>query len=473
MLRFINNCKTFMPKLSGPLQVDELKNAHNCLIKLAQKDSFSKELNLIKNGKSLKPTLLISLDPFLDVDGIIRVGGRLSSSMYSFDKKHPIVLKGDHELTKLLFRQEHYRLLHAGPQLLLASMRERYWPIGGRNVARRTSRECVVCRRIKGTTLTNIMGNLPVERVHPNYPFCTTGTDFAGPFYIADRKGRGAKIVKCYLCIFVCFCFKCVHLEAVSDLTMDAFILTLKRFIARRGKPNIIFCDNGRNFVAASKEINMFLKSKSNATGLVDFAAREGIEFRMSPAYAPNFGGLFEAGVKSAKFHLNRVLKNTHLTFEELLSLFAQVEAILNSRPLCPLSPSPNDFCTLTPGHFLIGRPLTSFPSPCLEDRTTNLDRYQRIEQARQHFWRRWTTEYVGELQQRTKWKVRCKDLCLNDLVVIKDDVAPPLCWRLGRIAKLYPGPDGVPRVADIATSRGTVKRAINKICVLSNSDNT
>nr|XP_053622181.1 uncharacterized protein LOC128681901 [Plodia interpunctella] len=105
--------------------------------------------------------------------------------------------------------------------------------------------------------------------------------------------------------------------------------------------------------------------------------------------------------------------------------------------------------------------------------RTTNLDRYQRIEQARQHFWRRWTTEYVGELQQRTKWKVRCKDLCLNDLVVIKDDVAPPLCWRLGRIAKLYPGPDGVPRVADIATSRGTVKRAINKICVLSNSDNT
>ncbi|KAJ8704741.1 hypothetical protein PYW07_011929 [Mythimna separata] len=204
---------------------------------------------------------------------------------------------------------------------------------------------------------------------------------------------------------------------------MDAFVLTLKRFIARRGKPKVIYCDNGRNFVAAAKEVNSFLKSNSDS--IIDSASREGIEFRFSPAYAPHFGGLWEAGVKSAKFHLNRVLKNIHLTFEELTSLFAQIEAILNSRPLCPLSPSPQDLSPLTPGHFIIGRPLTSLPSPYLLNYSTNrLDRFKRLEQARQHFWKRWSTEYVTELQQRTKWKVRRRELKIDDLVLIKDDRA-------------------------------------------------
>ncbi|XP_048486013.1 uncharacterized protein LOC125490547 [Plutella xylostella] len=316
--------------------------------------------------------------------------------------------------------------------------------------------------------MTNIMGNLPVERVMPDFPFATVGTDFAGPFLITDRKGRGCKITKCYLCIFICFNYKCIHLEAVSELSKDAFILALKRFIARRGLPKLISCDNGGNFVAAAREIKDFLNSKENTNAVLDFSAQQGLEFKFTPAYAPNFGGYHEAGVKSAKFHLRRILGNAHLTFEELSSLFAQIEAILNSRPLCPLSPSPDDLQPLTPGHFLIGRPLTALPAPTLTDCNTNrLDRYQRLEQVRQHFWRRWSNEYVGELQQRTKWRVRCTDLKTDDMVLLKDDSAPPLCWRLGRVVKLFPGTDGVPRVADVSTSRGVVRRALNRICLL------
>ncbi|XP_061717737.1 uncharacterized protein LOC133525494 [Cydia pomonella] len=314
------------------------------------------------------------------------------------------------------------------------------------------------------------MGNLPAERVTPGYPFYTTGTDFAGPFLITDRKGRGCRITKAYLCIFICFRYKCIHLEAVTQLSKDAFTLCLQWFVSRRGKPKQIFCDNGRNFVATAREINDFLKL--NTDDIIDFAANKGIEFRFSPAYAPNFGGLWEAGVKAAKYHLNRVLGNAHLTFEELSSLFSQIEAILNSRPLCPLSSSPQDFAPLTPGHFLIGRPLTALPSPCLLDSNTNrLDRFQRLEQIRQHFWKRWSSEYVPELQQRTKWKLRCKDLKPNDLVLLKEDLAPPLNWRLGRVERIFPGTDGIPRVADISTVRGTVRRAINRICLLPSPD--
>lgn len=471
VFRFYHNCKNPKNKITNELQVCELNKSIEALIIIAQNESYSIEISLLKVNKPLPVKKhLSSLNPFVDEHGILRVGGRINNSNYSFEKRHPIVLNADHILTKLIFQQEHLSLFHAGPQHLLASVRNQYWPIGGRNLARKTVRNCHVCRRFKGQTMSNIMGNLPNERVEPDFPFNTVATDFAGPFYITDRKGRGCKITKCYLCIFICFRYKCVHLEAVSELSKQAFILTLNRFIARRGIPKIIYCDNGRNFVAAAKEIFNFVKSNKEA--ISGFGARRGIEFKFSPAYAPHFNGLAEAGIKSAKNHIRKVLGSTHLTFEELSSLFAQVEAILNSRPLCPLSSSPNDYQSLTPAHFIIGRSLTSLPSPSLMNCGANrIDRFQRLEQARQHFWGRWASEYVSELQQRMKWRINCKNLSLNDLVLIKEDNIPPLCWRLGRVAKLFPGNDGVPRVADITTSQGTVRRALNRLCLLPNSE--
>lgn len=97
-----------------------------------------------------------------------------------------------------------------------------------------------------------------------------------------------------------------------------------------------------------------------------------------------------------------RILGSQHLTFEELSTMFSQLEAILNSRPLTPLSTDPNDLSPLTPGHFLIGRSLTSLPSPGLLDVTVNrLNRYQHIEQMRQHFWERWRQDNLNKIQQR------------------------------------------------------------------------
>lgn len=466
VLRFINiKCKKL--NFKGPLTTEELDHAMTVLTKLAQLQSFFKEINNLNHHMQLSPKAIItSLSPFLDSQGLLRVGGRLDKSDMDYDQKHPILLQSKHNFTKLLFIHEHKRLLHAGPQLMLASVREQYWPVGGRDLARRTARSCVTCRRFNAKPLTNLMGNLPSQRLVPDFPFCAVAVDFAGPFLITDRRGRGCKITKCYLCLFICLRYKCVHLEAVSELSKESYILALRRFIARRGKPKEIFCDNGRNFVAAAKEINDFLNQHSDS--IVGFAADHDIKFIFSPAYAPNFNGYVEAGIKSAKFHIKRILGNTHLTYEELATLFSQVEAILNSRPISPLSSSPNDYAALTPGHFIIGRPLTSLPAPSLLDiNTKRLDRYQLLEQVRQHFWNRWQREYVTELQHKLKWKSRNRDLRLGDLVILKEDNIHPLHWRLGRVCKLYPGTDGVPRVADINTAKGVVRRALNRICLL------
>lgn len=163
---------------------------------------------------------------------------------------------------------------------------------------------------------------------------------------------------------------------------------------------------------------------------------------------------------------------NTHLSFEEFSTLLAQVEAILNSRPLCPMSSSPTDLLSLTPGHFLLGRPLNALPSPALEDlKQTSLNRYARLEQIRQHFWRRWQTEFISELQQKTKWKVSKVTLNVGDMVLIHEDNNPPLNWRLGRVERLYPGSDGIPRVADLHTTKGSIRRPLVRLCRLPNDD--
>ncbi|KAL0849262.1 hypothetical protein ABMA28_013591 [Loxostege sticticalis] len=472
--RFINNIKNPNNKQLNSLSTEELNNAFHFLCSIAQRQSFPEEYDQLVKNKPLKSkSKILSLSPFFDQDkNLILVGGRLDASAYTYEKKHPILLHASHRFTKLLFEREHVRNMHAGPSLLLATIRETVWPVNGRRLARRVVNNCVRCRRVVGKTLYPKMGNLPAQRITPGYPFMSVGLDYAGPFYILNRKGRGSRLIKCYLCLFICLRFKCIHLEAVSDLSKDAFLMTLRRFIARRGKPVEIFSDNGRNFVASYKEISQFIKENENS--LCDFANQEGIKFLRSPAYGPHFGGIFEAGIKSAKHHIKRVMGNSHLTFEEISTLFAQVEAILNSRPLYPLSSSPNDFLPLSPGHFMIGRPMTSIPSPDLcNSKETSLRRYERLEKLRQHFWDRWQKEYIGELQQRTKWKDNSAKLNIGDMVLIHEEHVPPLNWRLGRVARLFPGTDGISRVADVNTVRGCVRRPLTRLCPLPNEESS
>ncbi|XP_063394966.1 uncharacterized protein LOC134679941 [Cydia fagiglandana] len=316
-----------------------------------------------------------------------------------------------------------------------------------------------------------MMGNLPEQRLQPGYPFQTTGMDYAGPILALNKRGRGSKTEKVYIVIFICFTTKCVHLELVSSLCKDSFLATLRRFIARRSKPATLFSDNGTQFVGARNELYKFLND--NASSIIDEMSNERIDFKFIPAYAPHMAGLWEANIKCIKAHLHRVLGNAHLVFEDLYTILVQIEALLNSRPLTPLSTDPRDMRPLTPGHFLVGRPMTALPSPPLVDVNQNrLTRFERLEQLRQHFWARWHKEYITELQQRTKWRTsKGQQLKKGALVLIKEEGLPPMKWRLGRITEIYPGSDGIARVADINTARGVIRRGFNRICPLPTTD--
>jgi hypothetical protein len=156
------------------------------------------------------------------------------------------------------------------------------------------------------------------------------------------------------------------------------------------------------------------------------------------------------------------------LTFEELATLLTQIEAVLNSRPLTPESTDPSDLRALTPGHFLIGKPITSIPEPDLTHiSTTRLGRWQLMQQMLQGFWKRWSSEYINRLQQRPKWMKPEENIKEGSLVIIKEENTQPLQWKLARVVKVHPGTDGKIRTVTVKTATSEYVRPIVKLCLL------
>ncbi|GBO36029.1 hypothetical protein AVEN_120788-1 [Araneus ventricosus] len=366
-IEFIHNVKN-IERLAGHLAIKELQRAEIYLVQLVQQGEFAEEIKNFRKGATVPSNSKVkSLNCFLDESGILRVGGRLIYSDLSLDEKHPIVLPDKHPLTLIIVRYYHLKYLHVGSNALLYHIRRKFWIINGRNVCLKVVFQYITCFKNKPVLERQIMGDLPRERVTPSFPFCYVGIDFCGPFHIKFKNQRKGILNKVYVCIFVCLSTKAIHLDFVSDLTSDAFIACLKRFFSRRGKSSKIFSDNAKNFVGASTELKKLYKmvSHPNET-LANFLLSENNEWKFIPPRSPNFGGLWEAGVKSFKHHLKRVVGNAHLTLEEFLTIILEIESVLNSRPLTPLSTEFDNFETLSPGHFLIGRPLTSIVEPDL-----------------------------------------------------------------------------------------------------------
>ncbi|GFS60150.1 integrase catalytic domain-containing protein [Trichonephila clavipes] len=220
---------------------------------------------------------------------------------------------------------------------------------------------------------------------------------------------------------------------------------------------------------SANREIKALSKLvRDREESLFAFFAEEGIEWSFIPPRSPNWGGLWEANIKSLKYHFKRVAGNSKFSYEELLTLITQIEAILNSRPLTPLSSDVDDLEVLTPAHFLIGRPITAIVEPSLLQCESNrLNVWQRITKSVQTIWKRWSLSYLNSLQQRKKWIVNKENLKLGDMVLIREENLPPCKWLLGRVVKIYIGKDKKVRVVDIKTGKGIYKRSINRLSIL------
>ncbi|XP_062534631.1 uncharacterized protein LOC134203797 [Armigeres subalbatus] len=239
----------------GPLTHAERERATRSLTLIAQRECFVQDIADLSRREEVKTTSsIVLLNPRL-VDGIIRVGDQLENAPISANRKHPIIFDNNHPLSLLIMRHYHKQLPQAtGQQLLIASVRERYWILSIRSLARRVIHDCVTCFRNKPSVQEQLMADLPAIRVTPAPPFLRVGVDYCGPFQV-NYPFRKRVMVKYFAAIFVCLVTKAVHIEMVGDLTTMAFISALKRFTGRRGIPEVIMCDNATNFVGARRKL--------------------------------------------------------------------------------------------------------------------------------------------------------------------------------------------------------------------------
>jgi hypothetical protein len=159
--RFINNCRQPANRQTASLSTQELDQALTC-VKTAQRNSYAQEVTDLLNSQEVSTTSsLKTLHPLIDQEGLIRVGGRLQHSILPYDTMHPVILHPDHHFTKLVVSAEHIRLHHAGPQLLIASLRQKYWIPRIRNVVKAIIYQCLPCYRFKAQASKQLMGELP------------------------------------------------------------------------------------------------------------------------------------------------------------------------------------------------------------------------------------------------------------------------------------------------------------------------
>ena len=229
-----------------------------------------------------------------------------------------------------------------------------------------------------------MMGQLPAPRVTPNPPFTITGVDYAGPFILKKGHTRKPVLIKSYISIFVCLSSKASHIEIISDQTTEAFLDGLKRFIAGVACPRRSTRITAPTFWVqkTTSTTYHFLQSTTTISAVNQYLLSQRVQWQCIPERAPHFGGLWEAAVKAAKYHLHRVMGTQRLTYEEFATVTCQIESCLNSRPLTSITSHAIDgISALTPGHFLIGRPLKASPETTILQELSLLNRWTMCQQ--------------------------------------------------------------------------------------------
>lgn len=416
---------------------------------------------------------IAALRPMLDSDGILRAGGRIDKAKIKYDKKHPYIIPSKSRLSYLLISYAHRANLHGGVQAIMRFLRKCFWILRLRQEARTFVHSCVPCVRQVQTTAKQIMAELPEVRIKPAPTFTNVGVDMAGPYNMRitekinfNTRGRQMPELKGWIVVFVCLVTRAVHLEATEGLSTDDFLAAYESFTGRRGNPEVIYSDNGTNFVGASNELKKAYDTWK-ADKIQRWVHNNGTQWHFITPSAPE-GGIWEAAVKSIKYHLKRVVGTQKYSLRGINTLLIGIEACLNSRPLCAMSDDVDDCEALTPAHFLLGRPL-KLPlhekTICESDSLRSLYKAARIQTHA--FWRSWSEDYLQSLMQLPKWREEQSDLKEGQLVLIKSDNIPPTYWAMGRIVKVHKGSDQKVRAVTLKTQAGNLDRSIRKLCVL------
>ncbi|KAK3743581.1 hypothetical protein QZH41_001385 [Actinostola sp. cb2023] len=242
--------------------------ATNLIVRETQMDAFSEQLQQkTQHDQDLKRACnpdVDRLDPFVDDNGVLRVGGRLRRSALETREKHPALLPRNHHISALIVRHFHEKVHHQGRQITHAALRQGgYWLIGGHRLVSKELNHCVVCRKLRGARLEQRMADLPADRMEEVPPFTNVGLDVFGPWHISTRRTRGGTAnSKRWGLVFTCLNSRAVHIEVLESMDASSFICALRRFFALRGPAVLLRCDRGTNFTGGKSELESTDKEK-------------------------------------------------------------------------------------------------------------------------------------------------------------------------------------------------------------------
>ncbi|XP_067048714.1 uncharacterized protein [Acropora muricata] len=452
------------------VSVIDLQKAERLMIKAVQSEEFSNEIERLQTlqrkdkakGRTAKQVTKGSspihrLDPVLDDNGILRVGGRIQQADVPYDVKHPILLPKRSHVTDLVIRYYHQQSAHQGRARTHAEIRASgFWIISGSSMVGHHVIKCVTCRKLRGAPQQQKMSDLPADRTEQAPPFTYSAVDYFGPWYIKE----GRKEMKRYGVLFTCMYSRAVHLETAASLSTDSFLNAYRRFVGRRGPVRQLRSDQGTNFVGAKNELEATLLEMNHTTIQRELLKQncDWIDWKMNVPQASHMGGAWERQIRTVRSVLSALLQKhgRQLDDESLRTLMVETEAIVNSRPLSTDDlADPSSVGALTPNHLLTMKssvvlaPPGNFQAADVYSRK----RWRRVQPLADEFGHRWKGSFLQSLQSRQKWTAPKRNLEVGDVVILKDVDIPRNCWKLARVTEVHPDQDGYVRKVTVVVA--------------------
>jgi hypothetical protein len=431
-------------------KLETQKIAERNLIRAIQKETFE---DPGRKGSSPKLKTLKDLDPFIDTEDLLRVGGRLKRASMLYGVKHPIILPKGNHMSRLVALHCHQKTAHQGRNLTINAIRSSgFWIVGCRSLVSSLINKCIRCIRYRGNPKGQKMADLPKERIEPSPPFTYCGLDCFGPFLIKE----GRKEQKRYGLIVTCLAMRAIHIEVLEDMSTDSFLIGLRCFIALRGKVRLIRCDQGSNFVGAKNELKDCLK-ELNSEHIASQLLKLECEFQFNPPSSSHMGGVWERQIRNVRNVLNGILdqSGTQLNTASLRTFLYETMAIVNSRPLTVENlESPDGPTPLTPNHLLTMKSDVVMPPPgnFVKEDLYLRKRWRRVQFLTNLFWSRWKKEYLHSLQVRNTWQKPQRNIDVGDIVILQDE-GPRSVWKTARVVETFRSEDGLVRKVKLLMS--------------------
>ena len=340
-----------------PGEIDRTRSLHYWT-RLVQSRVYQEEIMNLRNGAPLSlKSKLLQLDPFLDEEGILRVGGRLGFSNLTFGQKHPIILPKSHPFVHRLILHFHQENNHIGVDQLHFFLREKYWIIKSRQLIRKILHTCVKCRRVTSRPTMPIMGNMPEGRLrlsNDEPPWTHVGGDLTGAIQLKKVGRRTVTPEQAYIVLYTCMTTRSIYLDLMLSNKAEDFLLSFKRLCGDVGTPQFIYSDQAGYFSRAKEELQESFSALNECMN--ELQEKGKIVWKMNASKAPHEAGVWERLVKSTKHILLKICRNSLLNYVEFQTVLKETQALLNDRPLVALSEEAMD--VITPSMLTHGKKL-------------------------------------------------------------------------------------------------------------------